>query len=114
MDSNKKQLLHEQVTKIEEVLNVLKNNFDIENEMPDEYSYLDIVKNNLQDYANQKSTSKMKDIVGKQIRIISMDGEPSYTDKVGVVDRIDDQGQLHGSWGGLAINPDVDKYEVIG
>ena len=49
-----------------------------------------------------------------KIRIIYMDGEPDYTDKVGEVYSIDDMGQIHGSWGGSAIIPEVDEFEVIG
>ena len=49
-----------------------------------------------------------------KIRIIYMDGEPDYTDKVGEVYSIDDAGQIHGSWGGCALIPGVDEFEVIG
>ncbi|WP_141225574.1 DUF4314 domain-containing protein [Fibrobacter sp. UWB1] len=51
--------------------------------------------------------------VGDKIKIISMNGEPQYTGKVGVVDFIDDMGQIHGTWGGCAIIPDVDSFEII-
>lgn len=51
--------------------------------------------------------------VGEKIRIIHMKGEPSYDDRVGIIQHIDDQNQLHGTWGGLAIIPEVDKIEVI-
>ncbi len=51
--------------------------------------------------------------VGDKIKIISMEGEPQYTGKEGVVDCIDDAGQIHGTWGGCAIIPSVDKYEII-
>jgi len=52
--------------------------------------------------------------VGDKIRIIRMEGEPQYTDKVGVVTHIDSIGQIHGTWGGCALIPLVDKYELIG
>ena len=52
MDKVKKQLLLEQVAKLDEVLQTLEANFDCENEIPDEYSFLSIVKGNLQDLAN--------------------------------------------------------------
>ena len=52
--------------------------------------------------------------VGTKIRIVYMEGEPQYTGKVGVVEHIDDMGQLHGTWGGCALIPGVDEYEVIG
>lgn len=51
--------------------------------------------------------------VGDRIRIIYMAGEPQYTGKEGIVRSIDDMGQLHGSWGGLAVIPGDDDFEVI-
>ena len=51
--------------------------------------------------------------VGDKIRILHMDGEMNYDGAEGVVRRIDDMGQLHGTWGGLAIIPDLDSFEVI-
>lgn len=53
-------------------------------------------------------------LIGKQIRIIYMQGEPNYTGKEGIVEHIDALGQLHGTWGGLAIIPGEDSYEIIG
>lgn len=52
--------------------------------------------------------------VGDIIKIIEMLGEPQYTGKTGVVEHIDSRGQLHGSWGGLAVQPENDSFEVIG
>lgn len=51
--------------------------------------------------------------VGDTIRIIYMHGEPAYKGKVGVVKYIDDIGQLHGTWGGLAVILQTDRIEVI-
>ena len=51
---------------------------------------------------------------GDRIRIIRMDGEPRYDGKEGTVTHIDDAGQIHGTWGGCALIPGVDRYEVIG
>lgn len=51
--------------------------------------------------------------VGDKIRIIFMDHEPDYAGRVGTVEHIDDAGQIHGTWGGCAIIPKVDEYEVI-
>lgn len=54
------------------------------------------------------------DILGKRIRIIEMNGEPSYTGKDGIVTHVDGIGQLHGTWGSLAVIPGTDEYEIIG
>ena len=51
--------------------------------------------------------------VGDKIRIINMKGEPRYTGKEGVVEYIDDIGQLHGTWGGCAIIPNEDEFIII-
>ncbi len=55
----------------------------------------------------------MKVNVGDTIRIIEMQGEPQYAGREGVVRSIDDAGQLHGSWGGLAVIPGEDQFELI-
>ena len=55
----------------------------------------------------------MKVKKGDKIRILYMKGEPHYTGKEGYVDHIDDAGQIHGNWGGLALIPGEDEYEVI-
>lgn len=51
--------------------------------------------------------------VGDKVRIINMEGEPNYTGKVGEVRFIDDVGQIHGTWGGCAIIPESDSFEII-
>lgn len=43
--------------------------------------------------------------VGDYIEVVEMLGEPKYRGRKGIVESIDDQGQLHGTWGGLAVNP---------
>ena len=50
---------------------------------------------------------------GDYIRIVYMDGEPQYAGKEGVVTHVDAIGQLHGTWGGCAVIPGTDSYEVI-
>ena len=50
--------------------------------------------------------------VGDTIRIIEMSGEPNYSGRVGVVTSIDAIGQLHGTWGGLAVIPSEDVFVV--
>lgn len=51
--------------------------------------------------------------VGDTVKIINMAGEPHYNGRSGVIDHIDSMGQLHGTWGGLAIVPEEDEIEII-
>jgi hypothetical protein len=51
--------------------------------------------------------------IGDKICIIYMSGEPDYSGREGVVTSIDSLGQLHGSWGGLAVIPGEDDFEII-
>lgn len=51
--------------------------------------------------------------VGDTIRIINMEGEPQYSGREGVVEHIDGLGDLQGTWGGLAVVPEADEYEII-
>ena len=53
--------------------------------------------------------------VGQKVRIIHLEGEDTrYYGKEGVIEHIDGIGQLHGTWGGLAIIPEADEFTVIG
>ena len=36
-----------------------------------------------------------------------------YNGRSGVVEHIDSIGQLHGTWGGLALIPEVDDFEIV-
>ena len=51
--------------------------------------------------------------VGDKIRIINMEGEPEYTGRIGVVEYIDDAGQIHGTWGGCALIPETDDWMIL-
>ena len=51
--------------------------------------------------------------IGDTIKIIKMEGEPQNTDREGVVTHIDDAGQIHGTWGGCAVIPEVDTYIIL-
>lgn len=66
----------------------------------------------------------MKASIGDTIKIIkvnycipddeNLDTEAKLLEgKTGVVTDIDDLGQLHGTWGGLAIIPKLDSFEII-
>lgn len=53
--------------------------------------------------------------VGDTIRITKLDDpyDNSYVGREGVVESIDSMGQLHGTWGGLAVIPGEDGFVVI-
>ena len=52
--------------------------------------------------------------VGDRIRIYHLKGEDRpYDGDEGVVEHIDGIGQLHGTWGGLAVRPDEDDFQLI-
>ena len=51
--------------------------------------------------------------IGDTVIIIDMEGEPAYAGRTGKVEFIDDAGQIHGTWGGCALIPEVDDFEVI-
>ena len=51
--------------------------------------------------------------IGSKIKIVHMDGEPHYTGREGVVTHIDDAGQIHGTWGGCAIIPEIDQFVIL-
>lgn len=62
---------------------------------------------------NGTNTSGGHPLVGDEIRILRMEGEPQYEGKTGTVELIDDAGQIHGTWGGCALIPGVDSFETI-
>lgn len=51
--------------------------------------------------------------VGNYIKIRFMKDEPLYDGKIGRVIHIDDAGQIHGTWGGCALIPEEDSFEVF-
>ena len=63
-------------------------------------------------------TKQQKEILykaGQKVRIIHLEGEDNrYDGQEGVIEDIDAIGQLHGTWGGLAIIPEADEFIVIG
>ena len=53
--------------------------------------------------------------IGDRIRIIHLEGEDDrYDGREGVVEMIYSLGQLHGTWGGLAVIPEADSWVRIG
>lgn len=51
--------------------------------------------------------------IGDLIEIVEMDGESNYNGKIGYVIMVDDVGNIHGTWGGCAIIPTVDKFKIL-
>lgn len=55
--------------------------------------------------------------VGDKIKILSMDNEPQYEGREGVIQMIsrDPWGDtaLYGTWGGLAVYPHIDRIQII-
>lgn len=54
-----------------------------------------------------------KELIGKMIKITAMDDEPNYCGRIGIVKSVDDMGQLHGTWGGLAVIPGIDGFKIL-
>lgn len=50
--------------------------------------------------------------LGKKVRVI-IDDPFRYVDEIGIVERVDDMGQLHGTWCGLAAIPGIDRIEIL-
>ena len=56
----------------------------------------------------------MKYEVGMKLLIIHVvDDIVDYSGRVGVITHIDDIGQLHGTWGGVALLPELDDFIVL-
>ena len=56
----------------------------------------------------------MVKIEGKRkVHIIKMVGEPQYNGREGYATYIDDMGQIHGTWGGLALQPNFKNYRIV-
>ena len=51
--------------------------------------------------------------VGKKVRVNILDDWNPILNKTGVVEYVDDVGQLHGTWGGLAVIPNIDDIELV-
>lgn len=51
--------------------------------------------------------------VGDLVFIEKMKGESQYNNKSGYITLIDDADQIHGTWGGCALVPDLDKFKKI-
>ena len=53
--------------------------------------------------------------IGDRIKIIHLNGEDNrYDGREGVIQLIDSIGNLHGTWGGLAVIPSEDDFIILG
>lgn len=67
----------------------------------------------LLDHIRSMEDKVMKVKVGDTIKIVEMKDEPTYADRIGKVEFIDSLNQIHGTWGGCAIIPEVDSFIII-
>lgn len=63
----------------------------------------------------RRAMSNEKARVGDRIKIIKLDDPyvKDYPGRTGTVTDIDSMGQLHGTWGSLAVIPEIDLFEII-
>ena len=113
-DMSKQNEARAQYKKIEKALEILGVNKDIlrdGNKVTQKFK--DLRKALFtESYPDMPFDSSVKE--GDKIKIIHMEGEDTtYDGAEGTVERIDSIGQLHGTWGGLAVIPGVDEFEVI-
>lgn len=70
---------------------------------------------NFEEFTNNKKDVK----VGDTIKIIKMNdcgydkSAREYANRMGKVTSIDSMGQLHGTWGSLAVIPEEDEFEIV-
>ena len=51
---------------------------------------------------------------GLKVCIIHLESEDNrYDGREGIIEYIDGIGQLHGTWGDLAIIPEIDEFEIM-
>lgn len=65
------------------------------------------MKQNMVEYLRKKYPK------GTKIHIEIMEGEPQYANKDGIVEYVDDAGQIHGTWGGCALLEETDTFTVL-
>ena len=62
--------------------------------------------------SEQEVQNLRKKYEGKQVHVVINDPY-RFIDEIGTVTTVDDAGQLHGTWGGLAAIPGEDTIELI-
>lgn len=68
-----------------------------------------------EEQANKRVIASMGIKIGSRITITHLKGEEShaYDGRTGTVNHIDDHGQVFGDWGGCAIIPSEDDFQVL-
>ena len=51
--------------------------------------------------------------VGQKIKILDMYSNTSYNNRVGIITRFGEQGELYGTWGREPLLPNVDLYILV-
>ena len=72
----------------------------------------EIGKEEVKSFCKENNANRVANI-GAKVVIVEMNKEPNYAGKYGTIIHIDDIGQLHGTWGGCALIPELDVYLVI-
>ena len=72
----------------------------------------EIGKEEVKSFCKENNANRVANI-GAKVAIVEMNKEPNYVGKYGTIIHIDDIGQIHGSWGGCALIPELDVYLII-
>ena len=68
----------------------------------------------LSDMNYERTVERIRQIeVGDKVKIIKMKDYEKYNNTLGEITSIDSLGQLHGTWGGLALIPGEDDFKVM-
>ena len=51
--------------------------------------------------------------IGTYIKVLKIKDEPDYKGKIEKLVLIDDANQIHGTWGGRALIPEVDSFIAL-
>ncbi|MGP1393408.1 MAG: DUF4314 domain-containing protein [Candidatus Cryptobacteroides sp.] len=68
----------------------------------------------MNNYREAAALAKKYYHIGDRIRIMHLRGEDArYDGREGEITYIDDAGQIHGTWGGLAVIVGVDRFTLL-
>lgn len=62
-----------------------------------------------------KKLSECQNLIGLKLTIAKLSGEDDpykHAGKSGIITHIDSYGQIHGTWNGLAVIPELDEFIV--